>query len=156
MPNSIVALFSEDIRFEQNGQHTLVGVLPDNVAMPKAPGALPKLGIFVRVQVETQASLPEIALNLKNTDGAEIELSGWEMGIIEGAKTDAERSKMPIYGLLLTAVISPFRVPQFGQLILSANIDGVDYIAGALNFMPAASSASGPPSSQSQPASPPT
>jgi hypothetical protein len=48
---SACALFCEDVRQEKTGGETLVGVMRDNLAMSSLPGVLPKLGIYIRMNI---------------------------------------------------------------------------------------------------------
>src|SRR5664279_2225184 len=119
MAHSVLAIFCEDIRTEKNDQHTLIGVLSDNIAVPQIPGALPKLGIYIRAQIETGYIPKKIVVSFHDTTGAEIPLSNWEAAAIKNASDDAKATGSPTYGLIMTAIISPFRVTALGQAILT-------------------------------------
>lgn len=153
MPNSVIAIFCEDIRQELGGQHTLVGVLPDNIAVPNLPGAMPKLGIYVRAQIERNHVPDEITVNFKNSDGTQIPIPTWDKATIEKGNADATINSLPTFGLILTAVLSPFSFPAAGPVMLSVTIDGVTYLAGLLNIILVSPTVSEPPASQSPSAS---
>jgi hypothetical protein len=155
MANSAVALFCEDVRPELTGQHTLVGILPDNIEVPALPISMPKLGVYVRATIESTQRLNDIAISFRNTDGSAIELAQWKPATIQKGWLESNANGLPIYGLISTAVFSPFQIHQAGHLTVTVTIDGVNYVAGVLNIS-AASIASVPPGAQSQPASPQT
>ena len=45
-------ILCEDIRDERSGTETLVGVLPDNVAIRGPRGVMPKLAVYLRIQID--------------------------------------------------------------------------------------------------------
>jgi hypothetical protein len=156
MPNSFVTLFCEDIRLEHSGQHTIVGVLPDNVAVPALPALFPKLGIYVRGQLEVTSGVPrDISVSIKAANGADIPLPTplptWDSATISQGHMDAQNKGLPTYGLILTAVIAPFPVSSAGTFIMSVTVDGVSYTAGILNIMLTAPTSSSQPSGLAPP-----
>src|SRR5262245_1416449 len=62
---SVIALFCEDIREEKSGQDTIIGILPDALNVPQFPGALPKLGIYVRFHLNAESEFRSIRTRLR-------------------------------------------------------------------------------------------
>jgi hypothetical protein len=150
MPDSVVALFCEDVRPELSGQHTLIGILPDNLEVPSVPGLMPKLGVYVRAVIEANHVPKQTAVRLTNTDGSSIPVAQWNPTIIQQGVNEASSRGLPVYGLISTAIVGPFRVPQAGLIQVTVDIDGTQYVAGVLSVMISASA------SQPQPAPAPT
>lgn len=146
MPDSVVAIFCEDVRPELGGQFTLVGTLPDNLEVPIVPGLMPKLGVYIRGVIDSSYAPKQVTVRLINTDGADIPVAQWDQALIQRGYSDAATRGMPIYGLISTAVVGPFRVPQVGTIQVTVDIDGTTYVAGILNVSISASA------SQPQPA----
>jgi hypothetical protein len=134
MPLQAIALFCEDIRAEQSGQDTLIGVLPDNMQIGQTPGFIPKLGIYVRILLATDSSAQNIILKMALPDNQEMILGNLEQ-LIEQARSAAISNKMPYIGLIAKAVMSPFHDLTAGKITVIAHVDGVDYICGALNLV---------------------
>jgi hypothetical protein len=154
---SAVCIFCEDIREEKSGQDTIVGTFPDNLVVegappptPTAKGIMPKLGIYLRVNLRTDGDKPaNISAKVLAPSGDIIAQSGWAAELLEQSYADAIRNQMPIYGLLLKLVASPVPIAN-GKITTIVTIDGTDHLAGALNVI--LPSASAPPASQSPPA----
>src|SRR5689334_701395 len=74
---SAIGFFCEDIRQEVNNVDTLIGVMPDNVAIGKnVPGMIPKLGIYVRVHIEPELEVKSITLTADFFDGKHRQVLG--------------------------------------------------------------------------------
>jgi hypothetical protein len=145
MPDSVVALFCEDVRQEFGGQFTLVGVLPDNLEVPTAPGLMPKLGVYIRAVIDSSHAPQQATVKLINTDGADIPVAQWDHTLIQRGYSDAATRGTPIYGLISTAVIGPFRIPQVGMIQVVVDIDATTYVAGILNVSTSATASPPPP-----------
>jgi hypothetical protein len=147
---SMVCLFCEDIREEKSGQDTIIGTLPDNLHIaglpppgPTAIAMLPKLGIYLRINVFTDHDRPkDVSAKVLNTKGEIIAQLAWASSVIDKAFADAKANEMPLVGLLLKVVAGPIPITT-GKIIATVTIDGTDYLAGAMNVI--LSSASPPP-----------
>jgi hypothetical protein len=151
-PVSAVAVFCEDIRQEQSGSDIIIGILPDtlNAVTEHTPG-LPifgKFGIYLRVHLD--ASLPppkDISARLVLLPAnVEVPLPGWDSKVIEAAFEGSRANDLPLVGLLLKAVSSPFPLREAGKIVAKVKVDGADYIAGQLNVAFVPPTASPPPS----------
>ena len=151
---SVTCLFCEDLREEKSEQNTLIGILPDNVAVLAFPGVMPKLAIYVRIHLDAASSIPKaIVAKLISTDGQEIDLPSWDMAVIDKAFIDAKANGTPLVGLVLRAVLAPLPISKAGVMVVKAIIDGTEYVAGNLRFIAAPATASAPPALQSPSAS---
>ena len=140
-----LAIFSEDIRSEATGQDTIIGTLPDNLTVPLPSGmamppnavtAIPKIGIYVRVNLDSNGTRPKsVAFRLLSTESKIIGQSQWSQSLIDKAFDDAKASSMPLAGLILKVVSGPVLVPKPGQLVAIVTIDGSDIIAGSVNVI---------------------
>jgi hypothetical protein len=158
-PLSVIALFCEDIREEKSGQDTLVGTLPDNLnigamptgAPPTASHMLPKLGLYLRINLDSKGDVPkDVSAKLLGTDNAIMASAGWEQAVIDKAFSDSRANDVPLAGLLLKIVGGPFPIREAGKIIAIATVDGMEHVAGVLNVVIApAASASPPPVLQS-------
>lgn len=139
---SAVAIFCEDIREEKTNQDTIVGTLPDNLNAPPANAPVPagtpmlsKLGIYVRLNLDPEQGPPKtLSVNLINTNGESVPLSGWGEDVIEKAFRESRDNDMPTVGLILKLVAAPFIISKSGKLMVIVTVDGSDYIAGCLNI----------------------
>jgi hypothetical protein len=135
MAVSALALFCEDIREEQTGVNTLVGILPDNVRFTTLPSAFPKLGIYLRIRIPvTDAPPTMIAIRLRAPETADIELSTLDSALIQKAMREALDSGASHGGLISQATIVGFEVKKPVRINVIVSIDGQDTIAGTLNL----------------------
>jgi hypothetical protein len=155
-PFSFIGLFCEDIREEKTNLRTLVGVLPDNVQVGNLPGFLPKLCVYFHIHLDLDSDVKQIKARIRFPDGATIEVSDFEK-LIEPVKAESKATGMPFAGLISTATVMPVPITQIGKINAIIEVDGTEYVCGALNLVPVettAPTASEPPSGQSPPASP--
>jgi hypothetical protein len=135
-----IGLFCDDIREERSEQDTIIGIMPDNMTIGKFPSLLPKLGIYIRVHIDPQSPPSRIAAKLK-TPWDENEIGGADHALIQEAAKQSIQRGLPISGIVLKAVVSPFRMQSPGLVSLTVSIDGGDDTPCALlNLLPAASS----------------
>src|SRR5262245_674883 len=114
-PFKVVGLFCEDIRQEKSGQDTLVGVLSDNLSVPNAPVLIPKLGIYIRVQLDKDASPRTLRIKLRVPGGPDVPVTSLD-DLISQARADADTHGLPFAGLIARGVISPFPVHALGKI----------------------------------------
>ena len=142
-PVSVICLFCEDIRQEQNGINTLVGILPDNMAFTKLPAILPKLGIYVRINIDPFVDPDTMTLSL-SVPGIDdhIPIAEIEPSLLEKTRKDAQATGSPIAGIISRVVFSPFNIPQEGRIRALATIRGEPVTCGSLNIVLKASASS--------------
>jgi hypothetical protein len=150
-PFSFVGIFCEDIRDEVSGTHTIVGVLPDNINIGGLPGMLPKLGIYIRIQIDKDANPKTLKARMKVPGAGTFEVADFE-NLIASAKQQAEEKGTPFAGLIAKGSFTPLPISELGRIEAIVEIDGTEYICGVLNLIQPeaaieASAASAPPAS---------
>ena len=88
-PITAIALFCEDIREEQQGTSTIIGVLPDNLSVGPGPGFLPKLAIYLRIQIDHAVNVNTIRARIIFSDGRELDMAPFDLGSVGIAKSSA-------------------------------------------------------------------
>jgi hypothetical protein len=130
---SAVALFCSDVRQERAGTETLVGVLPDNITLPKYPCAFPQMTVYVRMHLNTSYRPSQILTRLVMPDGSELDRSEIEQALLEQSREKALASGTPYMGLITRFGLAPLQVNEPGRLKAIVTVDGVDIVAGSLN-----------------------
>src|SRR5215471_2264546 len=137
---AIVALFCEDIRIEKSETVTIVGVLPDNAAVPGLPGMFPKLGVYVRANFPVDAAPSSFRLRLEFPwEGTPPTFGALDASAIAGAVAKAKGAGNPTVGLITMGVFAPFSVQAAGQVraIVVIDDDEEGMLAGHLNIVSA-------------------
>ena len=135
-PVSVICLFCEDIRQEHNDVNTIVGILPDTININAVPAVLPKLGIYVRINISPEEDPGSISLALSMPGaGADIAIGEIDQSLIARARKDAEAVGSPIAGIVSRIVFSPFEIRQPGRIKVLANIRGEPVVCGSLNIV---------------------
>jgi hypothetical protein len=137
---SAVGFFCDDIRQEVNNIDSLIGVMPDNVAVPSIPAMLPKLGIYTRIHLAaTNTDVKRISVRADFFDGAHYqELGAFDEEAVAFEKENATKKESPIIGFIFRAILSPLPIPKYGRVRLWARINDEEFICGSLNFEPQA------------------
>ena len=141
---SATALFCEDIREEKAGQHTIVGVLSDNLNLQiqtpaGEPGTqtgvamIPKLGIYVRVVIGVDDSASDLTAVLLTPDGTEHMLGSFDPDTITRSQADSRAKGSPIVGFIFKALMSPFPIPGGGIMSVRIRAGKEDRVIGILN-----------------------
>jgi hypothetical protein len=130
---SVVAIFCSDIRQEKGGTETIVGVFPDNVNLPRIPGAFAQMHVYVRLHILPTFYPKSITTRLVSPDGAELSHNEMDSAIVESARGKALANDAPYLGLIARIAIAPMRISQEGRIRAIVAIDGEDHVAGALN-----------------------
>jgi len=139
-----VGLFCEDIREEKSGELTLIGLLPDNINVPPPPAELadktiaafmPKLGLYLRINLDVAHDRSPMTLKLVFHDGTEQPIGEVPTEIIEQSQREAIAKNLPIAGIVSRIVMMPFRVHSGGimQAVLGTK-DG-DHTCAVLNLL---------------------
>lgn len=135
-----ISLFCEDIREEKSGTVTIVGVLPDNLSIPSLPSLMPKLCIYTRIHIAPKSSQDQIVAKIRLSDGAEHIIGEADQGLIAKARQDGIDANVPIFGIILTAILSPFPVLSAGRLLVIVAAGDEEIISGQLNIQAASTS----------------
>jgi hypothetical protein len=133
-------LFCDSVRDETTSTQTIVGVLPDNLNIPKVPAAVPRLTLYVRIMLDPARDPGPMALWLIFPDGQERTLQTFEAGVVNEARTRAQESNMPYAGLLSNITFPNFPVLQYGRVKAVLRVGDEEILCGALTFREAPAS----------------
>jgi hypothetical protein len=133
-PFSCIGIFCDDIREEASGAHTLVGVLPDNVNIPGLPAVIPKLGVYIRIQLENDYTPTTLRARIRIPGGDTFEMADFT-DLIGPTREQAEAANTPFAGLISKGTFSPLPIKQSGRIETIVEADGIEYICGVLNFV---------------------
>lgn len=151
-----VGLFCEDIREEARSLHTLIGVMPGNMRVPRIPGAFARLGMYVRVHVEAAATdVGDIGMTLVLPDGNKNHFDGFTTDQVNVELQKAIENGLPHAGFMLQAVGTSVPIKAQGRIELVATIGNESIICASMRVFQEAtvSSVSEQPPAQSPPAS---
>ena len=133
-------LFCEDIREEKQGTNTLIGILPDNMALqplglPEQSWQpfFPKLALYVRINVGSEMKVDTLSVKLRLPDGNVLDLTVFDKELIEKSQLDASES--PFMGFISKVVFGPTPMPVKGRFEAIAELNGSETICGFLNVM---------------------
>ena len=140
-----IGLFCEDVRQEKSEQVTLIGVMPDNLNIGTPPpstdenaiiqGMLPKIALYVRVQLEPEDDPGEIQIRLILPNGEVSEIAKFSAEFIETSKKQAKENNTPIAGLISYMVFLGFRVSGPGQILAVLDSKYGRQICAVLNLV---------------------
>jgi hypothetical protein len=143
-PITAIALFCEDIRDEKLGTESLVGILPDNLAIGgPAGGFLPKLAIYLRLQLENEVDIKTISARVIFPGGRVIEMATFDPDAVKSAKEQSKANGIPYTGLIGKALMTPVPIEALGKIEVIVTADGEDFVCGILNIVTAADAPSG-------------
>ena len=151
----IVGLFCDDIRPETAGSESIIGVFPDNLSVPSLPGHVPKLALYVRLQLSVDEAAPEIKTLLKLPWGETLNVGSADKAIVEEAISNAAKNELPFAGVILRTFLVNFTVKSYGQVHGIVVVNGKEHICAVMNLKPV-STASAQPALQSPGATPPS
>jgi uncharacterized protein DUF6941 len=130
-----IALFCEDIRAEEGGTLTLVGLLPDNLDLaPMGPTAkwLGRFAIYIRVNFSPKENIGSARLRLVGADGQIHEFGNIPAETIETAREAAMKKGNALAGVITRTVLPGTLLQQLGTMRVEVVIDEETYVAGAL------------------------
>lgn len=132
-----VALFADDIREEKDDRLTLVGVMPDNLKVPGLPGMLPKLAIFIRLNIPVSMDPQDAKVFLTDTSGTRNAVATFESDLVARGLSEAAEQGNNMGGVTMRMSASPFAVAKYGRVILEVEIGDECIQAGSLNILAA-------------------
>jgi len=135
-PFSFIGIFCEDVRDEVAGTHTIVGVLPNNVNIGGLPGMIPKLGIYIRIQLGQEANPKSLKASIKVPGGSIFEIANFADSFIAKAKEESKANGTTFAGLIAKGIFSPLPITIAGTIEAIVEVDGTEYICGVLNLIP--------------------
>lgn len=128
-----ISIFCEDIRDEINDQRTLVGLLPDNIAVSATPGMLPKLGLYTRMMIPVEAPCDGgLQVTLKSPSGTVVIEAPVEIDKIAMAQADSKAQGAPVAIILTSMLASPFAITEVGRFVVTARYMNEEYYSGSL------------------------
>ena len=128
-----ISLFCQDAREEMGGIVSLMGLLPDNIQVDSLPGAMPKLVVFTRINLElTDPAIP-IEFWIKTPEGEEIAKNIIDVDLVQKALSEAQDGRNSIAGLVSRVEGSPFPAVA-GRFLAIIKYDGREYITGSISF----------------------
>lgn len=133
------ALFCEDIREELSGALTLVGVFPDNLALPSTPIMMAKFAVFVRLALNVQDA-PEarnLIVKLQDPSGNAVIAHEITADVVKQTIVDATAQGSRIATFFTRLTSAPFPVPEFGRFEAVVESGENTFLAGAIRFVPA-------------------
>ncbi len=141
LPTSAVALFCDDIREEKSGAVILIGIMGDNVSIPRPPdeadgmvGVIPRLCIYIRVNFDVSADVAPISFKVTMPDGSELDAGKIDERTIATAKSTRDKGN-PMGGVVSRLKLGGLMMNKLGRMTVEANVGGQVYLAGFLNFI---------------------
>jgi hypothetical protein len=132
---SVIAFFCEDIRPEQSGTVSLIGIVPDNMNVPQVPGAMAKLAIYIRGSFPASKAPAEFAARLELPWAPHsLPLGQIAPADIAKAATGAQKQGNHAVGLIISGFAAPFMVPQVGRIFAVVKIGNQEWRVGSLNI----------------------
>jgi len=128
-----IAVFCEDIREEKSGTDTLVGVLHDNLVVSSIPGLMPKLGVYVRIQLPKDGNTKRVSTRIRTSQADNIAPATLDH-LVDQATQDARAKELPYAGLVSKAVVSPFPIQSVGAIEAVIRVDDSERVCGILNI----------------------
>jgi len=135
--------FCEDIREEKSGQDTIVGILPDNMFVATFPSVTPRVGIYLRVHFNPLKPPKKITAKFTAPWGESFAIGLAEKEIIDVAVAQAKERSLPLTGVILKAMMVPFKMQQAGLALATVSVDGgKDVVCAMLNLIEGTTAAS--------------
>ena len=139
---NVIALFCEDIRYEEDGVNTLVGIIPDNVSMSadaslgsgRNERSLFKLCIYTRIHFDPADNLNEARLVLTRPDAEPLDFGSIDPKTIADAHLKAKETGHPVAGVISRIILGGFKPPKSGLVKMEVHLRDEVHIAGAINF----------------------
>jgi hypothetical protein len=131
---SAVGLFCEDIREERSGSNSIVGILPDNLSLSHIPGVLPKLCVYIRINIGLDRDPRPIVTYLILPNGETTAKRPLDDALIEKTRKRAKKDGSLFAGFISRIVMTPFPVEMAGRIQCLVTIGDTEYLCGALNL----------------------
>lgn len=128
-----LALFCEDIRAEISGTDTLVGVLPDNIMVPRLPSIVPKFATYIRIFFDPKEDSLAISSRLVHPDGQVLMENPVAWELVKQASEEATRDGNPYASIISRMVLSPFHLKIVGGMQVVVRVGDQQILAGQLN-----------------------
>lgn len=129
-----ITVFCEDIRQESGGSATLIGIMPDNIGVSDFPSVVPKLGIYTRIVIPSDAEPQEMKIILRKPDGGEDVLGEFTREFVQAGCEQARQRGNPTAGFVGIAIASPFGLPEAGRYLAIVHAGAQELTTGTANF----------------------
>jgi hypothetical protein len=136
-----VGIFCEDIREEITGTHTIVGVMPDTIAMAGGPPLqagmsymIPRLGIYIRIHFDPSMKPTAISSRVSIPGNPDFILGNMDVESVTNAIREATSRKFPIVGLIFKGTLSPLQISEFGVAKIIVTVDEEEIVCGIVNI----------------------
>jgi hypothetical protein len=147
-----IALFCDDVRDEINNTTTVVGIMPDNLFVTAIPGALQKLALYVRCNIDVRMTVTgPLQIFLQHTDGSRHLLQEIPPQFLNTQKANMTANGLPFMGIFSRFNFAQFMIPTPGLVSAIVRFEGQETVCGVLNVGQATSlpTAPSPPLLQS-------
>jgi hypothetical protein len=135
---SILCLFCEDVRAEKSDTATIVGVFPDNIAVPSLPGAFGKLSLYVRGAFPLDKRPASFSVRLEFPwEPKVLNIGEVAADTIGTSFKQAKEQGNDAAGLIVWATLTGFPIRQAGRIKAIATIGKADWKIGSLNIVAA-------------------
>jgi hypothetical protein len=131
---SALSVFAEDIREEVAGTQTIVGVMPDNMAVPSFPGLFPKIAVYTRISFDPGFPPKNLSIACTLNDTLELAADTFATEMIEGSVRATRAKDGPIATLVSKILIGGITISGPSRIrVVVSNASG-DVLAGSLNI----------------------
>lgn len=132
-PLNAVTMFCDDAREEASNTETLVGVLPDNINVPRLPFVFPKLAVYTRIVVPIDFEAKPIVIKLSFGE-TEINKTEIPYEVVREALKKSTEAGSPIAGFISRAISNLFQIEGEGRLLVHVQADDLQFVSGTLNI----------------------
>ena len=131
---SAVAMFAEDIRDEVGGTQTIVGIFPDNLAVPSFPGMIPKLAIYTRISFDPGFAPKNVSVAISMDNGTELASDTFAGDLVVQSADETKGKEGPIATLISKTIIGGIAIGGPGRMRAVVSHDGGEFLAGSINI----------------------
>src|SRR5262249_46522172 len=123
-------------RQEKSETDTLIGVMPDNLAVSQVPGMMPRLALYLRGHFPVTKPPSAFALRLEFGGGRDpVNLAQIDPATIAEAAKQSRTQGNNAFGLIVKAQLKNFIVQQEGRISAVATVGDEEWLVGSLNII---------------------
>jgi len=131
-PPAAIALFCDDIREEQSGVMSVIGIYPDNLRAPSFPLAFPRLGIYVRTVVDIDYDVQHLETTWNIPGVGEPIYNPLDRTLIEKSIAEARSKSAPTCTFITKITAVSLVVPEPGLMTVKVRLNEMEFLAGIL------------------------
>lgn len=128
-----MSFFCEDIREEKSGQDSVIGFMPDNIALVSMPATIARMALYTRLRIGNSFDIRPISITIK-IDEEEIFLTAIEDSLLHDTKNEMRMNAMPFGQIISRARFNGFQVLNPGLAQVIAQTDRFQTVCGAVRF----------------------